>query len=941
MATKRASTRSRETKRATEAPVLGSTQASASVRDVLVHPDPAPLHEVPKDSVAEVTLARAENLLGRGQFGRALRELAAMKLDDRALAGRYAFVRQEKLSRAQIGIAQRYFLRGDQKNARRFYEQALKADTADPAVRNVASLAVKVFDDLTRQRSAVIAGLNQDIQKNNFTQWCGRKKTLTDVTILDVNAVRERIFPDFRLETSLGERPSVAPARGYLDPLPVETDFVAFTSSVPGTIFRAATESPVDVDGPPVNVPGDPPGNRVRASLALPIVANVLTAKLGLFSLEQGLDVSGQADGTVPLFRYEYLRDAAKEVIGQIQAIESRMLPIQFELDDFAEIVDAIRRPLAAQEAELEAVKQKISELTQTLADLGQVAQALDQVIIALDKAEDDCDCDWFCWLCTIVGGLFVAAVVVAALLAISFALIASGGTAAIIIACLLVGASGGVAGAAGMAYALLTYETFTCENVATVGRQMKATRAGLRAAIADNGAELTHALMRRDILIASINALSQQLEEVYQSNAARVLDAKTLDAIQSQYNSLRQSLLTRAQAVAKLAQNAFNFERDADTHLIKDAYYDASLKGYTAAETLAYDLGGLDHVDLTGRTKKAMQLSHVVSLRKHSPLSFLALTVTRIGRFTTTLQDFDRWYPGTYLQRIKEVRVEVLIDDVVAPARGYISNDGVSLVRFADPGNTRPIDDIRVFAEADPDIARLCYKRLQRRRHVDTMAFPAFESRLHDDRMRKLQGRERNFFENVGLESTWLVELLPDQPFDLSRVSDIRVWFEYEALFDENLKRVLEPKRYAGRREMVAPPIGRLLRQNGGTVNFASTLTFKTPRDLFEAPAIEKKIVNAGFGVRLKDGRRLNNPAKLAVSFQNATPVVVTTTADGIVATASDHPAGSGLSQLAAMVHGKNVDGTWTVRVVSLPSGVVTDDIDELFLLLRCEFAV
>jgi len=164
MATKRASTQRREPKRATEAPILGSTQASASVRDVLVHPDPAPLHEV-----------------------------AAMKLDDRALAGRYAFVRQEKLSRAQIGIAQRYFLRGDQKNARRFYEQALKTDTADPAVRNVASLAVKVFDGLTRQRSAVIAGLNQGIQKNNFTQWCGREKTLTDVTILDVNAVRERI----------------------------------------------------------------------------------------------------------------------------------------------------------------------------------------------------------------------------------------------------------------------------------------------------------------------------------------------------------------------------------------------------------------------------------------------------------------------------------------------------------------------------------------------------------------------------------------------------------------------------------------------------------------------------------------------------------------------------------------------------------------------------
>ena len=55
---------------------------------------------------------------------------------------------------------------------------------------------------------------------------------------------------------------------------------------------------------------------------------------------------------------------------------------------------------------------------------------------------------------------------------------------------------------------------------------------------IAETEAELSHALMIRDILIARINALSDQLEQVYQSNAARVLDAKTLDAIQAQYNS-------------------------------------------------------------------------------------------------------------------------------------------------------------------------------------------------------------------------------------------------------------------------------------------------------------------------------------------------------------------------------------------------------------------
>jgi hypothetical protein len=931
MATTVQSTESSSATPSVEAPVLGSTRVLSPVREELVHPDATPLHEVPKDTGAEVTLARVENLLGKGHFGAALREADALKLSDVPLVGRYEFMWQEKLSRAHIGIADRYFLRGDRDSARRFYERALQPDTADPAVKNLTELAGQVFDDLTNQRKDLISGLKDDIQQNRFAQWCGRKKTLTDLTILDVGLVRERIFPDFRLESVFGERPPIETEPGYLDPLPPETEFVAFPSAVPGAIFSAATEAAVDIDSAPLP---DAPGDRIRASLAMPVFANVLTAKLGLFALDQGLSVTGQADGVVPLFRYEYLRDKAKELIAHIQGIESRMLPIQFELDDFAEAVDAIRRPLAAQQAELEAVKQRITELAQGVAQLAQVEQALDRVVIALDKAEADCECDWFCWLVSVAIGTFLAVIVgiVVADIAISLADPFAGGAVAIL---------GVEAGGILVSLAFnLSLDTFTCQNIGEIGRSMKASLAGVRGAIVDTEAELNHSLMVRDILITNINALQDQLEAAYQSNAARVLDAKTLDAIQAQYNLLRQSLLIRAQAVSRLAQDAFNFERDSEARLIRDAYYDPDRKGYTATETLLYDLGGLDHIDLTGRTRKAMQLSHTVSLRKHHPLSLLAIAALRQGRFTTALIDFDRWYPGTYLQRIKEVRVEVLVDDEPVPTRGYISNDGVSLVRFADSENKRPVDDIRIFAEPDADIARLCYKRLQRRRHVDTMAFPEFNSHLHDERMRKLQDRERNYFENVGLESTWLIEILPDQPFDLSRISDVRVWFQYEALFDENLKRVLETKRYAGRQEMTALPIGRLVRERGETVDFSSAVTFKTTRALFDAPAIEKTIVNAGIAIRLKEGKHLEGAAALEVAYEGAAPVGLTTDDTGIAATASDFPAGTGLAELAAMVHGKSVAGTWTVRLVSLPQGLATEDIDEVFLLLNCEYA-
>src|SRR5713101_5563550 len=119
-----------------------------------------------------------------------------------------------------------------------------------------------------------------------------------------------------------------------------------------------------------------------------------------------------------------------------------------------------------------------------------------------------------------------------------------------------------------------------------------------------------------------------------------------------------------------------------------------------------------------------------------------------------------------------------------------------MALRKLNDPaGNKRPIDNVHIFPEPDADIVQLCYKRLQRRRHIDTMAFPDFSSYLHEDRMKKLQDRERNFFENVGLESTWIIEFLPDQPIDFSKLTDVLIHFQYEALFDDNLKRILEKK--------------------------------------------------------------------------------------------------------------------------------------------------
>jgi hypothetical protein len=59
---------------------------------------------------------------------------------------------------------------------------------------------------------------------------------------------------------------------------------------------------------------------------------------------------------------------------------------------------------------------------------------------------------------------------------------------------------------------------------------------------------------------------------------------------------------------------------------------------------------------------------------------------------------------------------------------------------------------------------------------------------------------------------------------------------------------------------------------------------------------------------------------------------IKVGTNKDGIVATAADHPSGTGLADLEAMTHDKNVDGTWAIRIVDLPAGIGKDAIDDIF---------
>ena len=541
--------------------------------------------------------------------------------------------------------------------------------------------------------------------------------------------------------------------------------------------------------------------------------------------------------------------------------------------------------------AEVAATERRAEDLTKQRARLERLRQQARQEQAALAGAAEDCACDWWCWAAG--ASVFITS----ATLGVGLGMAGVAGPTLLESAEL--GAAVGVLGHLGAG-------PVNCSDINKEIADREAAAAVLEDEMERHKEQIQHEYARRDALVAELRAIEAERVQAQQQDAARALDTRTLGAVRAQYNRVREALVTQAQATALMAETAFNYEHDADLHVVQATYLDAGRKGYGAGESLGRDLETLDHFHLTTHRVKRQQLAHAVSLRRDHPMSFVALKATGRTRFTTDMATFDRAFPGTFLQRIKEVRVEVLVAGAPATARGYLSSEGLSSIRFEDHGGRRRVDGALATPDPDPDVARLCFKRLERRQPPETAAFSAFRSTLFTDRQLRLQTQELNHFENLGVETSWRLELLPEQSFDRALVSDVQIHIQYEARFDENLKYVIERKRYQGRRETGLLSGRELLGAADHGNVFTGPVTLRVPRERLEAPHVDKRVVDVGFLVLPRGAAALAGAAELQVAVDGGAPVPLTTDAVGMVATATDHPAGSGVSQLAQTARGK-----------------------------------
>ncbi|MCB9102284.1 MAG: hypothetical protein H6632_22290 [Anaerolineales bacterium] len=238
---------------------------------------------------------------------------------------------------------------------------------------------------------------------------------------------------------------------------------------------------------------------------------------------------------------------------------------------------------------------------------------------------------------------------------------------------------------------------------------------------------------------------------------------------------------LQQAASIAQLAVQQLAFERqEAPPPYIQADYWEAPTDGLG----LGSDDAGADRRGLTGSArllqdiykldqyafdtdKRKLQLTKTISLARLMPVEFQQFRATGVLNFATTMELFDRDFPGHYLRLIRQVRTSVIA--LIPPTEGIratLSTVGISRVVIGGNG---------LFQQAP-------IKRLPESVALTSPinATGLFELTPQTPQEMLLP------FEGMGVDSRWELRMpKPSNPFDYSTIADVLLTIEYTALND------------------------------------------------------------------------------------------------------------------------------------------------------------
>ncbi|MEF7615718.1 hypothetical protein V4F39_17525 [Aquincola sp. MAHUQ-54] len=243
---------------------------------------------------------------------------------------------------------------------------------------------------------------------------------------------------------------------------------------------------------------------------------------------------------------------------------------------------------------------------------------------------------------------------------------------------------------------------------------------------------------------------------------------------------------------VAVLMEKAYEAETGRDLRKIKLDYGLDQLNGLLAADALLLDIDYFSLDFVRTKSKKA-PMKQTLSLADQFPMAFDQLVRSGRALFETTLEHFDRRYPGFYLQKVKQVELLFVGLAGTEGVHGTLRNIGLSKFRRRDGTVADQVYPADVMPLTDYDVRQ------------DAVVF-------------QLSANELRLFENNGIATVWQIEVPKhSNTFELSQILDVQLVMYYDGFFDPNLERSV---------------VAALPAQGTGTRSFALRLT--APDELF-----------------------------------------------------------------------------------------------------------
>ena len=268
-----------------------------------------------------------------------------------------------------------------------------------------------------------------------------------------------------------------------------------------------------------------------------------------------------------------------------------------------------------------------------------------------------------------------------------------------------------------------------------------------------------------------------EQQEEVYELYRDKFTNLGLYTWLSTNLQGLYREAYNNAYAMAKLAEQAYRFERGNDAaEMIGPNHWEASKAGLLAGERLLMDLQSLERKFLE-TNYRSLEIDQAFSLTQINPAALIQLKETGTCQFVIPEIFFNLFYPGHYRRRIKAVRL------TIPCITGPYTNVSATLSLLSSQLRNEPKLD-------EPDTTYLL--DVPRSRSVTI----ATSTAQNDAGVFELNFRDERYmpFEGAGAISTWELSLPKNfRQFDYQTINDVILHISYTAEQDGMLRESVE----------------------------------------------------------------------------------------------------------------------------------------------------